>query len=82
MSIFFKKLKKLTKNNSFIMTSFDNEANIFHNNSVITSFSNLSIESLSFSYVPKKEEKDSLDRIKTLFLTRTKNLYQCFGEKT
>ena len=73
------KKKKLTKNNSFIMTSFDNEANISHNNSVVTSFSNLSIESLSFSYIPKKEEKDSLDRIINFISNKNSKFISMFG---
>jgi len=76
---FLQKKKKLTKNNSFIMASIENEANISHNNSVVTSFSNLSIESLSFSYVPKKEEKDSLDRIINFISSKNSKFISMFG---
>ena len=77
-----KKSKKL--NNAFIIPfseNAENEITSFKNSNGISSFSTLSVESISFSCVKRKEEKELLDQIINYISLKNRKFILIFDDK-
>lgn len=82
---FLNKKKKSLKNYSFIIPysnssdDVNNDSNSHNKSTTVNSFSYLSIESLSFSCIPRKKEKYLLEKIINYISYKNKELYSIFG---
>ena len=82
---FLKKKKNSLNNYSFIIPysnsseDVNNESNSHNKSTSINSFSSLSVESLSFSCIPRKKEKHLLEKIINYITFKNKELYSTFG---